>query len=789
MDLAMQNIANANDENYSAKNLETSALVLGDKPAGITGSIITSNRNSFLEKQLLQSKSEATTANKITDYYKSFLNKLSKPGEKDGLPHKLTDFYNSIEALANNPSMRNDLIYKASDLANFIRDLSRDLQSDRMKFDQEISQNFTDINAILRNIHIINTKRLVTAENSLEYAQLNDDQFAELQKLSGYLDISYMQDTNGLVRVCTKKDGQEIVGKNLYSFSYKAVESSDQFIFNQNLEPIFLESATLDGQNRSKSIFINRGEAGLVNYNLLGGSISACLEMRDNIIPAALENLDQLALQLAKNFNAIHNKGTGATALNKYQGTTKVKLNDRMIGEGKMMINLMDLQGKPIEASSNNPASRIPPLSLDLSKISSNSIPGSFNMQGLIDTINNHFNSAANSSRLEMDGLKNINLAVKSGNLNQLNLNLDLTAFSSNLLPSDEINFTFGNFALTDATGNPIAYSTAGSSSITATNGERLSPDLSFSIPTLVAGDYPLTFSLDVTSMVKTVPHTATISFTIAAPSGDELMSLNGITNKLFFPQTVVSSSDPNIKLVPNSNLYPNGLVKASLVDANGKLISTPDSEGYLVIETLDKKMTLGFDQGSSNITSLDNASLKGFCGEAFGINDFFLIQSDKPSKNFASFLTVNQAIQNNPQAFAFGKMQEYRANDINRTAPAMNFGMGANDTSLASEYLNLTNKLVTFDSTKNIDGKAATIASYANEIITQHNFYTITSDVKAKMMQTRFDTLSNDMKNSINVDSDKEAMLMLAYQQSAGLSLKFITAYNNLLQTLIEAI
>jgi flagellar hook-associated protein FlgK len=792
MDLAMQNIANANNKNYSSKSLDTSALILGDKPSGVAITSIITNRNTFLEKQLFKSQSESVAASKISDYHQKFLDKLSKPGTGQGLSDKIVAFYNSIEALTtegSNAIMRNDLINKAGNFATFVRELSKELQNDRVTFDQEIGRSLLEVNALLKEINHYNSKKLITADNSFDARQLEDNVSAALAKLSNYLDINYIQDSQGRIIVSLRRDGQEIVGRNIYSFSYEPAFSPDQFILNQDLKPILLEATSLDGIRKTSSIFINQGEAGHVSYNLPGGSIAAALEMRDNIIPAMIENLDQLALQFAKNFNALHNKGTGAVALNQYKGSHLVKASDKMIGEGDILINLMDLQGKPIEATAGNPDSRIAPLSLNLSNFANDSVLGSFNVQGLIDAINNHFNKSETNKRLEMDGLKKLNLVVKSGNANQLDFDFDLTAYSKNLTSNDQITVNFSNFNLTDNSGAAIAFTSSGNNSLNINNGTQnrssQNSGLSFSINSINTGDYPMTFSCDLSTNVNGIVSNATFSFTIEQPSLAELSKLNGISNKIFTP-TNITSTDPNIKLVNNNISYPNGLVKASLVDANGQTVTDPTQEGYLVIEALDKRMTLAFDQKLSKITSLENKALKGPLGEAFGLNDLFLIGSQ--SKNFASFFELNPIIQNKPQAFAFGQLEEYRAGELNITAPALNFGMGSNNTSLASEYLALTKKLVIFDSTKNIDAKFTSLVGYANETISTYNLQSIEKKVTSDLLQDKFETFSNTIQDSLNVDSDNEALMILNYQKHFGLAAKFLNVHNNLLQTLIDA-
>jgi flagellar hook-associated protein FlgK len=790
MELAMQNIANASNENYSSKYFDTNAVVLDDKPSGVNINSVLHHRDSLLEKKFLEKKAETGATNEISQFYKSLVDKLAKPGEANGLNGRLNDFQKSLEALtieASNHTRRKDFINKADSLSGFIRNLSIELQEDRLNFDRSIASSLKDVNGILQEINNLNAKRLVTKENSFDACQLDDNMSSALSKLAHYFDISYKKDEQGRINVFLKNDGQEIVGKNIYSFSYEAMASEKDFIDGKNLKAIYLDTTSLDGLSSGREIFINGGESGHVSYNLPGGVISAYLEMRDHKIPEVLDNLDQMALQLAQSFNNIHNKGVGATSLSKFTGTNLVKANDKIVGRGEVILNLMDLQGKPIEASPGTPESRIQPLRLDLTKLST--IPGAFNVQGLVDSINNHFQVAAAGKRLVMDGVQSVNLALQSDEVNNT-IYVDLTAYSPNLGPDDMINFDFSNWQAKNSSGQNILTGTGNvSKNLNLKNGETFRTGNDFC--TLIdfsslEGSYPITLAFDLTTTVDGVTNTATMEFVINQPSQDEFNKLNGLNNKLY-GISAVTSSNPDIKVVTDQ-IYPSGLVKASLVDEKGQPITDPTKEGFLQIESLGKNMILALDQQNTTLTSFDKETIRGGLSEAFGLNDFFVF-NNKSSKNYASFFNVNQAMKDKPQAFAIGKMQEYKGGEASKIAPAMNFAMGANDTSLASEYLALQRKMVSFDATKNIDAKANSLSGYADEIISTYNILATQASIFAENVKNAFEGVDLAMKNLINVDADNQAINILDYQKHFGLAAKFLTVHNNLLQTLIDAV
>lgn len=573
LDLAIQNIANADNENYTAKVLDISELVVGNSPAGVQINKIRSNADVMLQKQLLGVNATSKYSSYISDLCKDVTDKLALPGKGSGLYSKLSEFSDAITTLSynpTNPGSRNDLRDKADGLANYISSFAKYLQEQRYKADQDLYSAFTYVNSIISNLHDLNGKQMLFSDSSLEYAQVQDQIDTELSKLSEHFDIKHLKDDAGILHVYLKNGGREIVGKQRYFFDYTPMTTIQDFIDDHSLNPVFLVTRSLDGREEGRSIFIDGFKTSDLSYDLSSGAIDGFLQARDTLLPKIAETIDEIATKVADAFNTIHNRGNGSIAQRSLTGTTLVSASDKILGNGNMIINAMDSTGKPFISGDYG---KIPALNLDLSKFTTNGIGGSFNLGGLADEINEYFAAASTGTRLEMNGLHTMNLAVTSSAKDGSNIALDLdlipystaskvVGFSTQELSSvkmlvqsvdpatgkinldfDLIAESFVNFKIANVTATGATVRLLGKSVDIAMNehlrtGFKGGPSLELSN----IQNYPITLSLDIETEVNGVTTTTTVQYTI-----NSAVPVNHIIMPTSVPDTLEEVIDGSI--------------------------------------------------------------------------------------------------------------------------------------------------------------------------------------------------------------------------------------------------
>jgi flagellar hook-associated protein FlgK len=797
MDIAMQNIANSDNEVYSAKEVEVSSIVSADTPTGVKINRIKNTTDALMEKNLLNANSAAASSKYISDVSKEIMNKLAVPGSATNLHSRISEFEDAILHASLNPadvSLRNDLQMKAKNLANDISSTGRFVQEKRFEADQNLAASLSDVNAILRSIHDFNSRRMLHKSGSIEDCQLSDQIDFEISKLSKYFGVRSEVDSMGIVHVYLKNNGQEIVGKQLYSFDYVPQSSIEDFVNDRPLNPLYLVSKSFNGSHENRAVIVDGYKSSDLSYNFGDGLIDGLLQVRDDLTSRVAETLDQLAVNVAEAFNRVHNKGNGLTPQAHLTGTTLVSGSDLMIGSGNVIINTMDGSGKPIITGDSG---KIPAMNLNLSQFTNNGLPGTFNVSGVVSEINNYFAAAATGKRLSINGFHTINMAVASADQMGNNITLDFDLISYSTEPGvSNMQFSIDNVTATDSAGQAVSTTVENKHNFDINNGahERSGVNGGPSIKLGNGGSYPITISLDITTTVNGVDTTGTLQYTINAPSQDELNSLNGIINKRFTPTNLVYASDPETKLLNPGFSQP--IVRASIVDELGREVTGSDPKGFLKIESLVRGSGIAIDESNSKVMSSSNSNINGGFSYAFGMNDAFIfrgsngiVDNPKNTKNIANFIKLNDSIAASPNAFSIGKMQEYRAGENNFDAPGIFYAAGSGDTSLVSGYQAISNQNLVFGQTKDIDVVSTNIYDYAMDIINVNNIRTVNLNVESTRNEQLREMISNDLSGVRGVDIDDEAIKIVQYQKNYTIAAKFINTTNNLLQTLIDNI
>ncbi len=797
MNLAMQNISNSDNPIYTAKSTEISSIVVDGSPQGVKINSINRRTDDLMQRSLFHANASSISSKYITNVCKEITDSLASPlNTTDSLYNNLRAFDDSINTLALNSSdisMRNDASDKASKLVNYISNMALGLQEKRFNIDYDLSKSLQDVNAILSDMHQINVRRMLIPNNTLEATQLADEADAALMKLSNYFDIDYKFNDRDFLSVSIRNNGQEIVGKQLYSFRYDPVNSINDLLEDKKLSPVHLIAKSFDGQ-AIESVFIDGYQTDDLSYNLGSGKIYGLLKVRDNIIPSVSETLDQLSLNIADSFNAVHNKGNGCIPTKSLNGTVYISMNDKIIGNGNVIINPMDQTGKPITLSSG----RVPALNLDLSQFTTNTTKGSFNVAGLINEINQYFGAASTGNRLEINGFYSINMSCISSDPNGSNLTMDfdLRSYSEQTGVSN-MQFRVNSASAVDSSGLPVSLNVTNNNNFDLINGAQVRSGIN-SGPSIklsnTISNYPIIISVNITTTVNGVETDATVEYTIAAPTVEELNGINSLSGKRFTPSALTSSSDPETKLLSSNISVP--LIKASLVDDNGAVITDPNKKGFLNIESVLGNNRVAIDEFNSKIVSTTNSEIKGGLSYAFGLNDIFVFKTKSGSKiptpetinNVAAYMTLSDAVKQSSNAISIGKMEAYRAG-INGPAPALFFAAGIGDTSLVEGYSKISTQNINFQSTNDIDTRNTTIYNYASDIISANNIRTINNEIISKRDETLKEMLESNYASVRGVNTDDEAIKIIQYQQNFSIAAKFVNTTNNLLQTLIDNI
>src|SRR5262245_32100996 len=182
--------------------------------------------------------------------------------------------------------------------------MTADIQGMRSDAELALSDAVGQANLALKNIADINRQLGLTNVQDATTATLQDQRDYYLDQLSQLMDIKVVPTDNNQVQVFTRA-GTQLVGDRAASIVFDA-KGSLSAASQWDVDPSKRSVGTLllDSGSGSRVDMIAGGMIG-------SGKIAALLEMRDNVLPAAQAQLDQIASAMS---SALSDRTTAGTA-------------------------------------------------------------------------------------------------------------------------------------------------------------------------------------------------------------------------------------------------------------------------------------------------------------------------------------------------------------------------------------------------------------------------------------------------------------------------------------------
>jgi flagellar hook-associated protein 1 FlgK len=325
--IASQNIANADTEGYSRQRVELATTIstsfpYGNVGTGVSVQTITRARDSMLDAQYRQDSAGSTQAQTTSSALDQIQQMFGEPSDS-GLSASLDQFWSSWSDLANDPTngaakgaVRQAGDSVASTLNRFAAQLDAQDQTNRESANSDVSQ----INQLAKQVTDYNNKIIAQESTGNTANDLRDARDRLLDQLSNLTGGQTVERSNGNVAFFV--GGRMLVDG--------AVSKQMQFTDGQPPQLKFTD----DPQP-------------LVG---VGGKLGAEVDVSANQIPKVMSQLDSIAKTLVTTVNAIHN---GATA---YSGTPPVATtagNFFSVGTGAATDPAFTARGIKLDASLN----------------------------------------------------------------------------------------------------------------------------------------------------------------------------------------------------------------------------------------------------------------------------------------------------------------------------------------------------------------------------------------------------------------------------------------------------
>ncbi|MCE2510744.1 MAG: flagellar hook-associated protein FlgK [Alphaproteobacteria bacterium] len=376
IDVATQNVANANTEGYSRKiiNLESQNIV--GQGAGVRISSITRQVDEFLLRDLRIQTAAFSASEVQKQFFDSMQDLFGTLDSNSSLTTQISDLASAIEALAITPegiAQHLDVVNAAVNMAQRFNGMSDDIQKLRLEAETEIAAAVEDVNLQLASIADLNLRISKLVGSGQSSTELEDQRDLALSRLSNYLDISYYYRGNREV-VVSLGAGDALVDRLELPLSF--TPSSSVSAANNTFGAITLNSVDITDRIRS-------------------GRIRGLIDLRDTSLPQMQAELDTLATKLRFQLDKIHNQGVGLPPSNALTGSRMFAGTDPFSGTGIVRISVLDSNGDFVDDNAGSAAV----VDLDLA-----GLPVPANVTDVVDAINAAFDPAVATASLNSNG-------------------------------------------------------------------------------------------------------------------------------------------------------------------------------------------------------------------------------------------------------------------------------------------------------------------------------------------------------------------------------------------------
>lgn len=299
------NVANAGTVGYVRRSINPVESASNGQSTGVRAGEATRMLDRILQKQLRLETAGAAYTDVKAQYYRVIDAMFGSPGGANALDTGVNALASALSQLQTNPSsdaLRGGVLQGAQALAARLNSMSDQVQGMRRDAEASIGDAVGRANDLLSQL----TKVSASIASQGASAPLLDQRDTIVSNLSQILDLRVAEQPNGSVSVFTTSGVQLFDGVAAGTLAFDA---------RANIGPDSLLSA--DPAKRGVgTITLTRGTGGAIDLvaggSIRSGEIAGYLEMRDDVLVEAQNQLDQLAAGLAKAFSTLDRPGTAA---------------------------------------------------------------------------------------------------------------------------------------------------------------------------------------------------------------------------------------------------------------------------------------------------------------------------------------------------------------------------------------------------------------------------------------------------------------------------------------------
>lgn len=309
LDVLSGNVANAGTPGYHKRSISVIDS-LGVSSTYAREGALTRTFNQSLQQHYTRAVSDSALSGVRASYLDRLQTLFGMPGTTGSLDSTFSSFATSLTSLTTSPdnfANRADTVQKAQELAGALNRLSSDVQSLRQEVESKLSTSVQDINNQLQSLERINNRLADQGIDPSSRATLLDQRDRLVGSLSEQMDLRVTYRGDDTVALMTRSGIGILDGRaSVMSFnSAGQISATSQF--------------SADDARSGVGQLIITTAAGLkidaVKQNVLtSGQLAGLIQLRDNDLVQAQDQLDEIAASLAQSMSTKVTDGVPATS-------------------------------------------------------------------------------------------------------------------------------------------------------------------------------------------------------------------------------------------------------------------------------------------------------------------------------------------------------------------------------------------------------------------------------------------------------------------------------------------
>jgi flagellar hook-associated protein 1 len=302
------NVANASTPGYVAETPDLVETANGNSAVGVDVAGVNRTLDQLVQNQLWTETSGGSYADAAAQLYGQLQQVYGTPGSAGAFDKTFNAFTAAVQTLATSPASpaaQSGVISAAQQFAQSLNGMSSGIQGLRTQAEQGIAAAVQQANAAMQRIAQINQQLAGSTAQDATAAKLEDERDQEITQLSQLMNIKVVQSGSSQVAIFTGS-GTQLVGAQAATLSFDARGAlSPGLAWSADPSKDGVGTITLTSPGGDTTDLI-------ANKSIQSGQIAAYLQMRDQILPQAQSQIDQLASQMAQ---ALSNQTTAGTTV------------------------------------------------------------------------------------------------------------------------------------------------------------------------------------------------------------------------------------------------------------------------------------------------------------------------------------------------------------------------------------------------------------------------------------------------------------------------------------------